>query len=350
MNNFKKHLINQNDSVRNALKKLDDIESNGILFLVNEELTLIGSLTDGDIRRGFLSGKNMNSKLIDFIQKNPKYIIADKIDINEIIMLRTKKFKIIPVLNKNKKIIDVLNFNKIHSYIPVDVIFMAGGEGRRLLPLTLETPKPLLKVGSKPILEHNIDMLSRYGIKNYTLTVRYLSEMIEKYFLDGSNKNISIKYIKEKVGLGTISSVKNGSYEHQDLIVMNSDLLTNLNFEKLFVFYKKHKADFLVACAPYDVNLPYGIMETKKNKIIKIKEKPTYTYYSNAGIYIFKKKYLDMIPKNEFYNATDLIEKLISMKKNVMAYPITEYWLDIGKKEDYRKAQNDIQHINNLIS
>ena len=346
MKNFKRHLILQNDSVHNALDLLNELSSDGILFLTDKNYRLIGSLTDGDIRRGLLAGKTLNSSLKEFIQKDPKYIIKDKINVNQIILLRNSGFRIIPVVDKNRKIVDVLNFKYRISYLPVDVVIMAGGEGKRLRPLTEKLPKPLLLVGDKPIIEHNIDRLVKFGVKNFTLSVNYLAQLIKEYFLDGSKKNICIEYIDENKYLGTISSAKNSSYNYEDVIVMNSDILTTLNFEKMYTFYKETKADFVAAGAPYSVNVPYGVMETKQKRVKKIKEKPTYTYYSNAGIYIFKRKYLDLIPENQFYNATDLIEKLIAMNKKVFTYQMTEYWLDIGKKDDYKKAQIDINNLN----
>ncbi len=349
MKDYKKHLIDQNASVNDAFQKLNILASNAILFLIDDNSKLLGSLTDGDLRRGFIQNKNFKTKLIDFIQKNPKKILKNKFLVSEIVKSRNEGFKVIPIVNNDDIIIDILNLRNYKSYLPVHAFIMAGGKGKRLRPLTLSKPKPLLEIGSKPIIEHNIDRLIKYGIKNIDISVKYLGDQIKNYFKNGSSKSISISYINEIKPLGTIGSLKNCKiFYNDDILVLNSDLLTTINYEELYLFYKKNNADLVVAGVPYLINIPYGVIESNNLAIISIKEKPTYTYYSNAGIYLFKKEIIDLIPNDTFFNATDLIDKLISLGKTVMQYQMTEYWLDIGKVEDFKKAQNDIKNIDEL--
>jgi NDP-sugar pyrophosphorylase family protein len=223
---------------------------------------------------------------------------------------------------------------------------MAGGRGERLKPLTDTLPKPLLKVGDSPIIEHNINRLINYGIEDIWISIKYLGESIKDYFGNGKAKSININYIEEDKALGTIGALSLLDNLLQDhVLIMNSDLLTNINFEEFFLFYLEHDADIAVACIPYQVNVPYAVMETEGNFVKKLREKPTYTHFSNAGIYIIKKNIIDLIPNNSFYNATDLMEQVINSGGKVAAYPLIGYWLDIGRHDDYIKAQEDINHI-----
>lgn len=346
MQTFHRHIVDINTSVREALKYLDTLASDAILFLVDENNVLIGSLTDGDLRRGFLKGLGFENHLSEFIQPNPKYIQQGKYDLNESIELRKKHYSIFPVVNSQMQIINVVNFKHQKSYLPVDALIMAGGRGERLKPLTDKIPKPLLKIGDKPIIEYNIDRLAAFGVDDIWLSLRYLGEQLEEYFGDGSKKGIRLKYIWEDQALGTAGALGLvNDFVHDHVLMMNSDLLTNIDFEDLFLFFQKEEADLAVACIPYQVNIPYAVMETE-NKVVKgLKEKPTYTHYSNAGIYLMKREVVDLLPKKNFFNATDLMELLISEGRKVVAYPLMGYWLDIGKHEDYQKAQLDIKQI-----
>jgi dTDP-glucose pyrophosphorylase len=345
---YKDHLIPYNFSIKNALVKLNNLGLDSILFVVNENHKLIGSLTDGDIRRGLIKGYNIDNKVQLFIQINPKFITIGSIDICEIKELRDKKFKLIPVVDKQFKIVDILNFRLIKSYIPVDVVVMAGGRGLRLKPLTDKTPKPLLKVGDKAIIDHNLDRLISYGITNFYITVCYLAEQIKIHLGDGKNKRVSINYIDEEVPLGTIGSLsKINNFKNDYILLTNSDILTNINYEDFFLDCISKNADMSVVSIPYNVDIPYGVLNSdNNNKINSVVEKPTYTYYSNGGVYLIKKSILNQIPKDKFYNATDLIQTLINNNSNIISYEISDYWLDIGKHQDLNKAINDIKKIN----
>ena len=346
MHPYHKHLAHVDTSIRQALELLDQLASDAIIFLVDDENKLLGSLTDGDLRRGFIKGLAFEDHLSKFIQPNPKFIQQGKYNLKEIIALRDKFFTIFPVVDAEMKIINVVNFRHQKSYLPVDALIMAGGRGERLKPLTDNTPKPLLKVGDKPIIEHNIDRLNTYGIDDIWISVRYLGNQLVDYFKDGSEKALRINYVWEEDALGTAGALALvDDFIHDHVLMMNSDLLTNIDFEDLFLFFEEHEADLAVACIPYQVNVPYAVMETNGKKVTGFKEKPTYTHYSNAGIYLMKKELINKVPKNETFNATDLMEKLIQEGKKVVAYPLVGYWLDIGKHEDYEKAQQDIKQI-----
>ncbi len=342
-----KHLVKSSSSVKEALFLLNELSSDAILFVVDTNNKLLGSLTDGDLRRGFLKNLGFDDPILAFVQPNPFYITQGSFTQNKIDELKRKNLKIIPILNENGSVIDILNFRLQHTIVPVDAVLMAGGEGRRLRPLTSTTPKPLLKIGDKAIIEHNIDRLIKYGIKTINMSINYLGQQIEDYFGNGQTKGAVIQYVREKEPLGTIGSILLVErFKYQDILVMNSDILTNIDFADFYNTFKSTNADMAVAATSYHVDVPYAVLEVdEENSVKSLKEKPRYTYYSNAGIYLLRKEILEMIPSEKFYDITDLMETLLANNKNIVAYPITGYWLDIGKPEDFRKAQEDIKHI-----
>jgi dTDP-glucose pyrophosphorylase len=346
MRSYKEHLILSGSTVKQALGVLNDLAQDAILFVVDENNKLIGSLTDGDVRRGLLNDFTIESKIDEIIQSNPRYIRKGNYDIQKIIEYRKEDYRVIPVLDNNDVVINVINFRYIKSYLPIDAVIMAGGRGQRLQPLTDATPKPLLKVGDKPIMEHNLNRLAMYGIDDFWVSVKYLGEQIESYFGAGKQKNINIEYVWENEPMGTIGAVAQiYNFKHDYVLVTNSDLLTNIDYEQFFLEFIKQGADLAVLTIPYQVAIPYAVLETEKGEVKSFKEKPTYTYYSNGGIYLMKKEMTNLIPQNKFYNATDLMEDLIQQNKKIISFPFSGYWLDVGKHEDFEKAQTDINNI-----
>lgn len=346
MRSLKKHLILASSTIKDALGVLNDLSQDAILFVVDNNNKLIGSLTDGDVRRGLLNNFTLDTLIDKIIQLNPRYVRKGDYDIQKIIEYREEDYKVIPVLDENDIVVNLINFRLIKSYLPVDAVIMAGGRGQRMHPLTDSTPKPMLKVGDKPILEHNLDRLSLFGIDDFWLSVKYLGKQIVDYFGDGKQKNINIEYIWENEPLGTIGAVSQiENFKHSFILVANSDLLTNIDYEQFFLEFIKEDADLAVLTIPYQVRIPYAVLETKDGNVKSFKEKPIYTYYSNGGIYLMKREMLNFIPKGMFYNATDLIDDLIQKNKKVISFAFSGYWLDIGKHEDFEKAQMDVKNI-----
>jgi NDP-sugar pyrophosphorylase family protein len=237
----------------------------------------------------------------------------------------------------------------MESILPIDAVIMAGGLGTRLKPLTDNTPKSLVKVGNKEIISYNFDRLYKYGVFNQYITLNYLGNQIEDFCID-YNQEINFKIIKEDKFLGTAGSLSLiDDFENDTILLMNSDLLTNIDYESFYNSFKENNADIMVASVPYDISLPYAIFETKSNNNRYIKsfvEKPRHTHYANTGIYLVKKSILRYVPKNEFFNATDLMNAVINEKGKLIHFPITGYWLDIGNHKDLEKAQRDILDIN----
>ena len=349
MPNKAKYIISTDSCIKEALERLNtfSIQDGLTLFVTDADDKLCGTLTDGDIRRGLLRHFNLQHSVSEIMNRSFTCIRQKGFDAKDIERIRNKGIETLPMLDEADRIIKIINLSKKQTVIPVDAIIMAGGKGERLLPLTLETPKPLLVVGNKPIIEHNIDRLKYFGIDNITITVRYLGEKIQRYFGDGSAKEINIKYLVEDQPLGTIGALSNlDDFIYDDILVMNSDLLTNIDWENFYSEFVETNADMMVATVPYSIQIPYAVLETSPSyHITSFKEKPTYVYHSNAGIYLLKKEVLKFIPKNSLYNATDLLEALISNNKKVLSYSILGYWLDIGQHADYKKANEDIKHI-----
>jgi len=225
-------------------------------------------------------------------------------------------------------------------------MIMAGGRGKRLSPLTDTIPKPMLSLGDKPIIEHNIDRLISFGIKKIYISVKFLGEQIQEYFGDGSKKGIEIEYIWENKPLGTagaLSLVEN--FKTDKVLLMNSDLFTNIDFEDLYLDMIENNSEMVVASTEYKVDVPYAVFETDGKDVVDFKEKPSYIYQSNAGIYILKKSLIKNIPKNKFYDITELMEKLVKEGGKLNFSPIRGYWIDIGKPIDYKQAQEFVKHL-----
>lgn len=343
---YKDHLILSGSKVKQALLQFNQLGQDAILFVVNGDDKLIGALTDGDVRRGLLKGFTIESCVDEIIQDNPRYIVKGENNLKKIIEYREGDFRIVPVVDENHNVVNVINFRKIRSYLPIDAVIMAGGRGQRLKPLTDTVPKPLLKVGNKAIMEHNLDRLALFGIDDFWVSVKYLGEQIENHFGQGKEKNIKIEYVWESKPLGTIGAVSQiENFEHDYILVTNSDLLTNIDYEQFFLEFIRQEADFAVLTIPYQVNIPYAVLETNNGTVKSFKEKPTYTYYSNGGIYLMKKEMVKYIPKNTFFDAPDLMQELINNNLKVISFPFSGYWLDVGKHEDFEKAHIDIHNI-----
>lgn len=345
MKNFTNYTIHKQANCLEALEKLDQEKSNQTLFLLDDNDRLIGTVTDGDIRRGLIKGLNLESPVFQFCYSNFSYI-NNKIDVSNIHQLKKDGIKVLPKLNALGQIEKVYDLSRLNSILPLHAVIMAGGKGERLRPLTDKTPKPMLLLGNKPIIEHNIDRLISFGIDVITISVCYLSDQIMNYFGDGTAKGISIYYVEEDEPLGTIGCLAQiDNFDQEALLVLNSDVFTNIDFEDFYLAFENENADMAVASIPYSVDIPYAIMELNDNCITSFKEKPKNTYYANAGIYLIKKEKIANIPKKSFFNATDLMDSIIANKGKLIHCPITGYWIDIGKHDDYNKAKEIIRHL-----
>ena len=341
------HLLSKEKTLLEALSQINDIGSGPlVLFVVDDDLRMVGTLTDGDSRRALIAGASVNDKAETVMHRNFNYMTADNItDVNEIRHQKELKMKLIPVLDADRHIVDIIDLDRYKTRLPVDAVLMAGGKGERLRPLTEKTPKPLLPVGNKAIIDHNVDRLISYGINHISVTVNYLKEQIEEHYKEPRN-GVKVQTVREPKYLGTIGSVKFVKEFYNDtILVMNSDLFTNIDYEDFFLHFQQHDAEMSVAAIPYNVSIPYGILDLDGRNIQGLLEKPKYNYYANAGIYLIKRRALEEIPDGEFFNATDLVEKLISEGKSVIRYPLNGTWIDIGTPQEYQKAKDLVKHL-----
>ncbi|WP_417371785.1 nucleotidyltransferase family protein [Gelidibacter japonicus] len=340
-------LISEDSDILYALKKLNNIRevSGLILFVHDKSERIVGSLTDGDIRRSLAEDADINKSVGLICNRN----FVFKYDNKGFLDLKPYKngvIKILPILNDEKRLVRIIDLEKSVAALPIECMIMAGGRGKRLSPLTDEIPKPMLPLGNMPIIEHNINHLIRYGIKKIYISLNYLGEQIQDYFGDGSQKGINIEYVWEDKFLGTAGSLALvDEFKSDNILLMNSDLFTNVDFEAMYIDLVKFNADMVVASTIYKVDVPYAVFDTNENQILDFKEKPTYVYHSNAGIYILNKRLIDKIPKNEFYDITDLMESVVKDGGKLIHNPILGFWIDIGKPDDYIRAQELVEHI-----
>lgn len=344
---MKDHFVNQNITLLEALAKINTLAPEPlVLFVLDDDKRMVGTLTDGDSRRALIAGASVNDKVKDIMLKEFRYLsYKDAADVKEIRRQKEMLMKLVPILDEERRVIDIINLEKYKTRLPIDAVLMAGGKGERLRPLTEKTPKPLLKVGDKAIIDHNIDRLINYGVKHINVTVNYLGEQLEDHFAEPRGE-VQVQTVREPKYLGTIGSIRFIKEFYNDtILVMNSDLFTNINYEDFYLHFKEHNADMSVAAVPYTVSVPYGIFDLEGRDIHGLIEKPTYNYYANAGIYLIKRSALDEIPDDTFFNATDLIEKLISEQKKVIRFPLNGTWIDIGNPQEYQKANELVKHL-----
>ncbi|ERJ23039.1 D-glycero-D-manno-heptose 1-phosphate guanosyltransferase [Campylobacter concisus UNSW1] len=347
MKNIENIKLRQNATIKEALGIIDS-GAMQIALVVDDNDKLLGTLTDGDIRRGILRGLDLDSSIETIVFKEPAIakISSTKEEILKIAL--SKKLHQIPIVDDNGIVLDLKEIEElVEPKIKTSrVILMVGGLGTRLRPLTQDTPKPMLKVGNKPILQTIVERFAEYGFVNITMCVNFNASIIRDYFSDGKEFGVNIDYVLEEKRMGTagaLSLLKERPSE--PFFVMNGDLLTNVNFEHIFNYHILNKATATMCVREYDYEVPYGVVKMNDNKIIEIAEKPVQKFFVSAGIYMLSPEILDLIPKNEFYDMPALFEKLIKLSKNVISFPIREYWLDIGRMEEYQRANEEYKEV-----
>lgn len=342
--------IHKDKTILEAYQKLNDILyisqiSRLILFIFDDDKSILGSLTDGDIRRSLLKNADLTVTTGQICNRDFVFEKEQKGFLN-LQKYRKRDIKILPILDDTRKLVRIIDLEIVKSQLPLECMIMAGGRGKRLSPLTDTVPKPMLPLGGRPIIEHNIDRLISFGIRKIYISVKYLGEQIQDYFGDGSSKGIKIEYIWEDKPLGTAGALSLvDHFETDHILLMNSDLFTDVDFEELYIDMIMQDADMAVASTEYKVDVPYAVFKTTGNQVVDFKEKPSYVYHSNAGVYILKKELIQQIPKNEFYDITNLMEKLVKQGSKIVHNPIRGYWIDIGSPTDYKQAQEFIKHL-----
>ena len=330
-----------------ALRSLNSIKAEPlVLCVVDDNGHMVGTLTDGDSRRALISGVSVNDKVDKVMHCNFNFLrkgVDD--DVQHLREQKQKQMKLVPVLDSDNHIVDIINLEKYITRLPIDAVLMAGGKGERLRPLTEKTPKPLLAVGGKCIIDHNVDRLISYGVEHINVTVNYLAEQLEEHFAAPRN-GVQVRTFREPKFLGTIGSIKFvDTFYNDTILVMNSDLFTNIDYEDFFLHFQQNDAEMSVAAVPYNISIELGILDLDGRNVKGLLEKPKYNYYANAGIYLIKKRALAEIPEDTFFHATHLVEKLIAQGKKVIRYPLNGTWIDIGTHQEYDRAKELVKHL-----
>ena len=343
---MRKYVVIESATIKDALVAINNITHDGeSLIVVNSDQQMVGSLTDGDIRRGLIAGAELTDPVSKVMHRDFKFIKEEEYDVAHLKSFRDHRIMFIPILDDQKRVVDVVNLQKFKSMLPIDAVLMAGGKGERLRPLTEKIPKPLLEVGGKCIIDHNVDRLISYGVQHINVTINYLGEQLEEHFAVPRN-GIQVRTFREPKFLGTIGSIKFvDTFYNDNILVMNSDLFTNIDYEDFFLHFQMHDAEMSVAAIPYNISIELGILDLDGRNIKGLIEKPKYNYYANAGIYLIKKSALAEIPEDTFFHATHLVEKLIAQGKKVIRYPLNGTWIDIGTPQEYERAKELVKHL-----
>jgi dTDP-glucose pyrophosphorylase/CBS domain-containing protein len=331
-------------SVAEAIAQLEKAGTGGLVLCTADRM-LRGLLTDGDIRRAILRGVSFETPCENIASLAPLTANSTTCATEALELMVKNDIDHLPVVDAAGRVIKFLLRRNLaqRGGTVLSAVIMAGGYGKRLLPLTEQLPKPMLPVGDKPILERTIQQLRRSGIRDISLTTHYLPESIVQYFGDGSAFGVRLNYLKEDYPLGTAGGVKLMKRTDNPFLVINGDILTGVPFQEMLNFHRKHHALLTVGVRQYDVEVPFGVVELDEVHVSHIREKPSFSFFINAGAYLLEPEVCDFIPSGRHFDMTELIQSLIDAGEVVVSFPIMEYWLDIGRHEDYVKAQEDVR-------
>lgn len=339
--NWQDVVLKKTSTISQAIKKLNET-GYGIILVTNKNNNLLGTLTDGDIRRAMIKHISLNSPIKDIMFEKPLTAFYKTSDTELLKILSHNSILQLPLVDEDNKIVGLKILNKIIETKKFEnpIFIMAGGFGKRLNPLTFQTPKPMLQIGGEPILEKIIKKFITSGFQNFYISTFYKSEVIKNYFKTGAQWDISIKYIDEKKPLGTAGALSLLPYKTFDkpIIMINGDLITDLDIHNLLQYHEEQENIITIGAKKYDLEVPYGVLETDNIRLTSITEKPKHSFFINAGIYVINPKSIEYVKPNIKIDMPQWITYLINKKINVNIFPIHEYWLDIGEKSQYERA------------
>lgn len=344
-------LVSPETKIIDVIKRLDKLGC-GVIIVVDSTRKLLGTITDGDLRRAMLRGVSFESSCDLIFSDNPVYANnnACRDEIKRLFDKNPKRFSLqqIPLVNDKFEVVD-LALRKDFMTPQINdhwIVIMAGGLGSRLNPLTLDCPKPLLKLSGKPVLEILLESFIDEGFFNFLISVNYKGEMIRRQIGDGRRWGVNIDYLVEEKRLGTAGPLSLISPRpEKPFIVVNSDILTKINFTSLVNYHKNLESDATMCVRQYDCVIPYGVVELDDHQIVNIKEKPSYSYFVNSGIYVLSPSVIDLVPRDTYFDMTELMSIMSNCSKKVCSYPMHEYWIDIGRIEDLERAHQEYQEI-----
>ena len=348
MSNWESTLVTPDYTIKQTIEVIAK-DSLQVALVVNSERKLLGIVTDGDFRRGILKGIDLDAPVTKIMSKS-NTTASYKDERSKLLnIMRKKCIRHLPLLDEQGIVTELITLFDLFEKKEKNnqIVIMAGGLGTRLGELTKNKPKPLLEVGNKPILETLIENFVEQGFKNFVLSINYLGSKIIEYFGDGRAWDVNIQYLQESQKLGTAGalSLLTKSSETQPIIVTNGDILTKVNFSQLLDFHHDHDAQATMCVREYDYQIPYGVVVLNQEKISHIEEKPVKSQFVNAGIYVLSPSTIKLVPKDRIFDMTDLFDLLLQNKKSVVAFPLREYWIDIGLTEDFQKANLEFLDI-----
>jgi dTDP-glucose pyrophosphorylase/predicted transcriptional regulator len=348
MHNWKKILLKQGDTLARAIEVLE-LQALRIVLVVDDDKKILGTITDGDIRRALLQHSGMDTPLVTIMHRDP--VVASVNDSREILLSMMKRAGAlqIPVIDETGCVVGLETMQQLLTKKSFDnpVFLMAGGFGKRLQPLTNDIPKPLLKIGKKPVLETIMEQFVEAGFHDFYISTHYKAEMIEEYFGSGEKWGVSVKYVNERTPLGTAGalSLLPENLSKLPLLMMNGDLLTKINFEQLLEFHEEQDGVATMCVREYDFQVPYGVVDAKNYRMIGIEEKPVQRFFVNAGIYVLSPETIRSVPREQAVDMPDLLLQQVANNRKVNIFPIHEYWLDIGRIDEFERAQSDFGRV-----
>ncbi len=342
--------IGLSSSIREAMACIDS-NVRGIALVVDGDRKLLGTITDGDIRHAMLRGYNLNAPIHELlaakaggIYSKPVTALVDSDAASLLTLMKEHSVRQIPMVDEAGCVVALATRDELlpNEDLALQALVMAGGFGTRLLPLTEQVPKPMLRVGTRPLLELIVEQLRTAGIRQVSVATHYKGEVITDHFGNGQSFGVDIRYVKEDHPLGTAGALGLLDDSAEPLLVINGDILTRVDFRSMLNFHKEQKAELTVAVRQYDIHVPYGVINTEGALVRGISEKPVVSQLINAGIYLLNPSVRRLIPNDQAYDIPDLINRLLDEKRTVVCFPIREYWLDIGKADQYDQAKADI--------
>jgi dTDP-glucose pyrophosphorylase/CBS domain-containing protein len=321
----------------------------GIALVTDADRRLLGTITDGDVRRALMEHLSLDSPVRELLtRKVARYVRpvtapAGTSEANLLQLMHEHVIHQIPLLDAEGRVTDLVTLDELlgEEGIPMQAVIMAGGFGKRLLPLTEETPKPMLLVGDRPLMERTIEQLREAGIRRVNVTTHYLPEKITDHFGDGTAFGVQLNYVSEETPLGTAGALGLMEAPSEPLLVINGDILTRVNFRAMLGWHREHRADLTVAVRRFSMQVPYGVIDAEGGNVTAVREKPDVHFLVNAGIYLLEPSAYEFIEAGARSDMTDLIHRLLEAKRTVSSFLVHEYWLDIGKHDDYLRAQAD---------
>lgn len=339
-------LVSSRQSINEVIASIDR-NGKGIALVVDDQRRLTGTITDGDIRRAILANTDLNLPIQRLLEQRKAPVqLSAPIGTSEsklVSLMQQHSIRHIPLTDQEGRVVELALLGELQKEGPLGItaVVMAGGFGKRLMPLTEEVPKPMLPVGDRPLLERIVEQLRDAGIGRLSLATHYKEEVISRHFGDGHDFGVQIDYVREDEPLGTAGALSRLGESKEPLLVMNGDVLSRIDFRAMLDYHLEHKADMTVAVRVYELRIPFGVIETLGDEVRGVSEKPVLRHFINAGIYLLNPEVRRFVPSGKRFDMTDLIEKLVKEKRRVVSFPVREYWLDIGKIEDYQKAVED---------